>query len=437
MRLFISLSLSLSVLLAAGWNAETHAVKSKTASAKGTSVVDFGAVGDGRTLNTERIQSAINQLASKGGGTLVFPRGVFMSGAIFLKPGVNLQLDEGAVLKGSADRKDYPKMRTRVEGHFEEWLPALVNADGVNHLRIGGSGTLDGNGAPFWADFWARRKENPKTTNLDVERPRLALIQNSQDVRISGVTFKDSGFWNLHLYRCKNVVVENVRFEVPADARAPSTDGTDIDSCQNVTIRGCTYRVDDDAVCIKGSKGPFARDDKDSPPVEHIRVTGCTFERGHGVVTLGSEATVVRDVVVEKSRVVGPAALVRLKLRPDTPQLYEDIHYRDITLDSPAGSLVEVRPWRQFFDLQGQPPPKSVVRNVTLSNVRGSYGSFGELQGNPGQTEISDITLENIDVRLKNEKLNAVDVKNLKVEHVTVNGKPFSLTPAASPPKPE
>jgi alpha-L-rhamnosidase len=427
MRLLLSLSLSLLVLLPPGWNAETRAAKSKTASAKGTSVVDFGAVGDGRTLNTERIQSAINQLTSRGGGTLVFPKGVFMSGAIFLKPGVNLRLNEGAVLKGSADRKDYPKLRTRVEGHFEEWLPALVNADGVNHLRIDGPGTLDGNGAPFWADFWARRKENPKTTNLDVERPRLALIQNSEDVRISGVTFKDSGFWNLHLYRCKNVVVENVRFEVAEGARAPSTDGTDIDSCQNVTIRGCVYRVDDDAVCIKGSKGPFAREDKDSPPVEHIRVTGCTFERGHGVVTLGSEATVVRDVLVEKCRVVGPAALVRLKLRPDTPQLYEDIHYRDITLDSTAGSLVEVRPWRQFFDLQGQPPPKSVVRNVTLSNVRGSYGSFGDLQGNPGQTEISDITLANIDVRLKDEKLNAVDVKNLKIEHVTVNGKPFSF----------
>jgi len=86
--------------------------------------------------------------------------------------------------------------------------------------------------------------------------------------------------------------------------------------------------------------------DKDSPPVEHIRVTGCTFERGHGVVTLGSEATVVRDVLVEKSRVIGPINLVRLKLRPDTPQHYEGIHYRDITLDSTAGTILQVQPWR-------------------------------------------------------------------------------------------
>jgi polygalacturonase len=440
MRPLLLLSLPLLALLPWGGNAEgsyestpaarAQAVKSKNASARRASVADFGAVGDGKTLNTARIQSAVDQLASKGGGTLVIPRGVFLSGAIFLKPGVNLHLDVGAVLKGSTDRKDYPKMRTRIEGHFEEWLPALVNADRADHLRITGPGTLDGNGAPFWEEFWARRKENPAITNLAVERPRLVLIQNSEDVRISGVTFKDSGFWNLHLYRCRNVLVENVRFEVPDGVRAPSTDGTDIDSSQHVTIRGCTYRVDDDCIALKGSKGPLALEDKDSPPVEHIRVENCTFERGHGVVTFGSEATVVRDVVVEKSRVVGPINLVRLKLRPDTPQRYEDIHYRDITLDSAAGTILQVQPWRQFFDLKGQPPPKSVVRNVTLSNVRGSYGSFGTLQGNPGQTEIGDVTLENIDVRLKNEELKAVDVKNLKIERVTVNGKPFSLKPA-------
>jgi alpha-L-rhamnosidase len=389
------------------------------------SVRDFGAVADGKTLNTERIQGAIEQLAGKGGGTLVIPHGVFLSGAIFLKPGVNLYLEKGAVLKGSTDKKDYPKMKTRIEGHFEEWLPALINADKTDHLRISGSGTLDGNGAPFWKEFWRRRRANFKTTNLDVERPRLALIQNSEDVRISGITFKDSGFWNLHLYRCRNVVVENARFKVP-EGRCPSTDGTDVDSCQNVTIRGCTYNVDDDCICLKGSKGPFALEDKESPPVEHIRVSQCTFERGGGVVTLGSEATVVRDVVVENCKVVGPINLVRLKFRPDTPQTYEDICFRDITLDS-TGMILNGQPWKQFFDLKGQPPPKSVVRNVRLSNIKGRYGTFGVLRGNPGQTEICDTTLENIDVQLANETLKVVGVKNFKIENVKVNGNPFSL----------
>jgi polygalacturonase len=390
-------------------------------------ITEHGAVANGPTLNTEAIQKTIAAAAAAGGGTVVIPPGTWLTGAIFLKPGVHLHLEKGAVLKGSTDRKDYPKTKTRIEGHFEEWLPALINADHTDHLRITGSGTLDGNGAPFWQQFWDRRKADSKTTNLDVERPRLVLIQNSEDVQIRGITFKDSGFWNLHLYRCRNVVVENARFEVPDGIKCPSTDGTDVDSCQNVTIRGCSYRVDDDCIALKGTKGPFALDDKDSPPVEHIRVSDCTFERGHGVVTLGSEATVVRDVVVENCRVLGSINLVRLKLRPDTPQRYEDIHYRHITLNG-AGTILQVRPWKQYFDLKGQPPPKSVVRNLTVSNVRGRYGSFGDLQGNPGQTEITGITLKDIAVELATEQLNFGEVQNLQIENVTVNGKPFSRT---------
>ena len=135
------------------------------------SAVELGAVGDGRTLATTNLQSGIDQLAAQGGGTLVIPRGAFLSGAIFLKPGVALHLEPGAVLKASTDRQDYPRMKTRVEGHFQDWLPALINADHVDHLRISGPGTLDGMGAPFWGEFCARIKANPKTANLDVERP--------------------------------------------------------------------------------------------------------------------------------------------------------------------------------------------------------------------------------------------------------------------------
>jgi len=398
----------------------------QTAIANSASITDFGAVGDGQTLNTEKIQSAIDQLAAKGGGTLVIPRGVFLSGAIFLKPGVDLHLDPGAVLKGSTNIMDYPKIKTRIEGHFEEWLPALINADHCDHLRITGSGALDGSGDIFYAEFWAARRKDPQVTNLAVERPRLALIQNSRDVQISGITFTNSAFWNLHLYRCRNVLVENVRFGVPDQLRCPSTDGTDIDSCQYVTIRGCDYRVDDDCIGLKGSKGPLAMDDKESPPVEHIRVSDCTFERGNGVVTLGSEATLVRDVVVKNCKVNGMVNVAVLKLRPDTPQDYEDIHYRNITLNG-GGAILHVQPWMQFFDLNGQAPPKSVVSDVTLSDIKGKFGSLGVIRGTPNQTEIHGITLENINVQVENPRLNAVGVKDLRIKNVTVNGKPLSV----------
>jgi polygalacturonase len=397
----------------------------RAAESASLSIVECGAVGDGQTLNTKAIQATIDRVADEGGGMVTIPKGVFLSGAVFLKPLVNLHLDEGAVLKGSTKIEDYPKTRTRIEGHFEEWIPALVNAKECDHLRIDGAGTLDGSGQPFWELFWARRRADTSTKNLDVPRPRLCVIQNSKDVKVSGVHFRDSGFWNLHLYRCSDAVVENVRFEVPLGKRCPSTDGTDVDSCQNITIRGCFYSVDDDCVAIKGSKGPFALEDKDSPPVEHIHVVDCTFERGQGLVTLGSEATVVRDVIVERCKVTGPNIVARLKLRPDTPQDYEDIHYRDITLDSATGTIIQINPWRQYFDLQGQPPPKSVVRNITISNLKGNYGSFGSIQGNPG-TDISGITIEDVDVTLKDGKLktsNEVTMKN-----VVVNGEQIATS---------
>ena len=116
------------------------------------SIVDSGAIGNGVTPNTKDIQEAIDLAAVKG-GTVVVPQGVFLTGSIFLKPGVNLHIDQGGVLKGSANIDDYPKMPTRVEGHAVNWIPALVNADSCNGLKISGPGTLDGSGAHFWAEF--------------------------------------------------------------------------------------------------------------------------------------------------------------------------------------------------------------------------------------------------------------------------------------------
>jgi alpha-L-rhamnosidase len=420
---FVVAGMVLSLLGGAGLAGSAVA---QTVPADGLSIADAGATGDGQTLNTVRIQGAIDQLAGKGGGTLVVPPGVFLTGAIFLKPEVNLYLAEGGVLKGSTNVQDYPQTMTRVEGHFTEWLPALINADRADHLRIYGPGTLDGNGAPFWKKFWVQRKVEPKVTNLEVPRPRLALIQHSKDVQISRVHFKDSSFWNLHLYACQDVVVDKVSFNAPnfqPPNRAPSSDAMDVDSCQRVTVSGCTFSVGDDCVCLKGSKGPFAGQDTNSAPTEHIHVINCTFEKGQGVVTLGSEATVIRDVVVENCRVTGTIPLVRIKIRPDTQQDYEDIHYRNITLAG-GGSIMECRPWTQYFDLEGQPAPKSMVKNVTVSDIKGTFGSFGEIDGKP-ETTISDITLENIDVQLKQPVLKVGTVDHLTYKNVVVNGKPY------------
>ncbi len=392
---------------------------------RNASITSFGAVPDGTTLNTQGIQKTIDSVAADGGGTVIIPAGTFLSGSIFLKAGVNLHLDKDAVLKGTTNVADYPKMKTRIEGHFEEWLPALVNADGVDHLRIDGEGTLDGSGQPFWDAFWTKIGADKNTKNLDVPRPRLVFIENARDVEVKGLHFKDSGFWNLHIYKCDGVMIEGL--DVKAGLKSPSTDGTDIDSSRNVTIRHCTYSVNDDCIAIKGSKGPLALEDKDSPPDEHIKIIDCNFVAGQGMVTLGSEATIVRDVMVEHCTVRGPGTkmpIVRLKLRPDTPQTYENLTFTDITLDG-VGSLISIEPWKQYFDLKGYPSPPRAVRNLTLKNIKGTFGSFGVIHGNAGDV-IENVTLEDIDVTLKTAEPKIVDVKNLTVRHVRLNGKEYA-----------
>jgi polygalacturonase len=387
-------------------------------------IAERGAVGDGKTLNTKTIQAVIDECAQNGGGTIVIPKGVFVSGALFLKPGVNINLQDGAVLKGSTDINDYPKIITRIEGHFEPWRAALINGDKVDHLRITGPGTLDGSGKPFWLEFYRRRSADNKTTNLNVERPRLTFIQNSNDVKISGITYLNSGFWNLHLYRCQNVTVEKCRFQAPGGAvpndHAPSSDGIDVDSSQDITISGCSFSVGDDDIALKGSKGPNAMQDKDSPPVERIHITDCVFEEGGGIVTCGSEATIVRDVHIKRCITRGPTVL-RLKLRPDTPQQYENITLEDITMEN-GGAIFKVSPWTQYFDLKGQEPPTALVHNIKLSNIRGTGASFGEITGHAKAT-IRDILVKNVDVQFKNTDFKLGDVQNLRFKKVKVNGK--------------
>ncbi|HKD05520.1 MAG TPA: glycosyl hydrolase family 28 protein [Bryobacteraceae bacterium] len=404
------------------------AAKARAAPGRELLITRSGAVADDSTVNTRFIQSAIDQLAAMGGGTVVVPKGVFVSGALFFKPKVHLRLTEGAVLKCSTDLSNFPAQRTRIEGHFmDNFTPAFINAKNCDGFQLTGDGTLDGAGMPIWELFWKNLSENKGFTNTGMPRARLALIEGSKDIRIEGITFKDSQFWNCHLYKNDGVLVHNVHFHVPDNYKqAPSTDGIDIDSSRNVTVDGCVFSVTDDCIACKGSKGPRAMEDKDSPAVEHIRVRNCTFKRGGGVLTCGSEATVVRDVIAEDCRITGGVRIATLKLRPDTPQHYEDITFRNITSEGPSSGIINMAPWSQYFDLQGMEPPKSTVKGLNFVGIKGSFTSFGTIKPNPGQTDISNVLLKDFDVTIKNDTLNTSGVTNLKLENVIVNGKPYS-----------
>jgi len=400
-------------------------------------ITDLHAAGDGKTLNTAAIQSAIDQLAVQGGGTVVVPEGVFVCGALFFKPGVNLYLEKGAVLQCSTDIVNFPEQPTWIEGHLEpSFNTGLINARGCDGFRLTGSGTLDGNGRPIWDLFWKLRnatKDHRSFRNLSVHRAQLAIISDCKNVVIEGVTFKDSQFWNLHLYGCENALVKNTRFLVPDDYKqAPSTDGIDIDSSRNVTVERCFFSVTDDCIALKGPKGPDAPQNKNGGPTEHIRVTGCTFVRGAGAVTLGSEASTVRDVVLEDSHVLGSMPVLQCKLRPDTPQCYEGVRVDNITVDNPNGMILKIAPWLQYADLKGQPPPKSVVQHLYISNIKGRTKSLALIQPNPGQTTIGDIHFNDVEIALQNDRPTISGaVREVEFKHVIANGKP--MQPMLSP----
>ncbi|MDF9798690.1 polygalacturonase [Catalinimonas alkaloidigena] len=139
-------------------------------------ITDYGVRNDSTVLQTAMIQMVIDEAHSNGGGVVIIPQGTFLSGALFFKPNTHLHISEGAVLKGSDNIADYPKMPSRMEGQSLEYFPALVNAYGVDGFTISGKGTIDGNGLKYWKAFWQRREEDPECTNLEVSRPRLVFI---------------------------------------------------------------------------------------------------------------------------------------------------------------------------------------------------------------------------------------------------------------------
>jgi len=354
---------------------------------------DYGVSADSTAVQTPEIQKVIDLCAENGGGVVVIPRGTYLSGALFFKPGTHLHLEAGARLKGIDDIRHYPLIPMHMEGKDILYFAALVTAEGVDGFSITGEGTIDGDGRRFWDEFWIRRRQNPNCTNLEALRPQLVYVSNSSDVTVQDVTLVNSAFWTNHLYRCRRVRYLDCHIEAPTegDTRAPSSDGIDLDVCEDVVIRGCYINVCDDAVAIKGGKGVFVDKDSTAGPVRRVLVEECIFgQRSNGGVTFGSEAWNVRDIVMRRCRFEGAAHILLFKMRPDTPQTFEHVLVEDCSGVARVG--LQISPWRQFFDAtQREDMPVSVVRDVTLRRVSVECSDrFDRVESSP------DYQLENI-----------------------------------------
>lgn len=396
-----------------------------TATCQDYVITDFGASTDSTQLSTQAIQNVIDKANDNGGGTIVIPKGVYLTGALFFRPKTKLRLMEGAVLKGSDDISNYPLIPSRMEGQSLLYYAALINAYYVDSFSITGPGVINGNGSKFWKEFWSHRDSMSKTgkssTNLEVHRPRLLFIWGCNNVSIQNVSLHNSGFWTTHLYQCNNVLIDGCDIRSPfKPVPAPSSDGVDIDVCKKVTVRNCYISVNDDAVCIKGGKGPTAHKLPQNGIVEDVLVENCTFGESHGTLTLGSECVHAKNITIRNCKMENNTPILRLKMRPDTYQLYENITVENIT--GTCGTVIEMLPWKQFFNMAGSnEKPFATVRNSTISNLNIKCKSFGVMQGNPSDT-VSNFVFRNITATSDNPTLRT-KYKGVKIEKVTVNGK--------------
>lgn len=386
-------------------------------------ITDYGVVNDSTILQTEKIQAIIDNANNDGGGVIVIPKGTFLTSSLFFKPQTHLHLEKDAVLKGSDDISDFPIVETRIEGQSLKYFAALINADKVNGFTISGEGAINGNGLRFWKSFWLRRKVIPKCTNMDELRPRLVYISNCKDVQLSGVKLMNSPFWTTHLYKCENVKLLNLHIFAPAEpVKAPSSDAIDIDVCANVLVKNCYISVNDDAVALKGGKGPLADKDPNNGGNSNIIIEDCIYGFCHSALTCGSESIHNRNIILRRCVIEKSQRLLWLKMRPDTPQKYEYILVENITGN--VKSFLFIKPWTQFFDLKGQTEiPKSYSNNVTMRNINLKCEVVFDVR-NSDQYELSDFTFENLNIEAeKNPTIHTDYIKDFTLKNVTINGK--------------
>ena len=319
--------------------------------------------------------------------------------SLFFKSKTHLYLEKGAILKGSDDVSDYAIRPVHIEGVIQNYIAALINAYEVDGFSVRGEGVIDGNGLRYWRDFWTRRRVNPMCTNLEALRPRLFYAANSKNVLLEGVTLRNPGFWTTHFYKCDYVRVKDIVIFAPQKpVPAPSSDGVDVDGCNNFHIIGCRFQNSDDLIAIKGGKGPWADTDPANATNSNILVENCWFGPGSAMVTFGSECVGGHNVILRNCEGAGPSRVLWLKMRPDTPQNYEYILVENIT--GTVGNFIYVHPWTQFFDLKGREDiPKSygshiLMRNCDVICTRKPY----DIVEKPEEFELSDIVYENIKI---------------------------------------
>jgi polygalacturonase len=306
--LFCAWTLGLSVALA-GAQTTDKVIDIKT----------YGATGDGKTLDTEAIQRALDECGQAGGGMVRIPPGKYLSKPITLRANTRLEIQDGAVLQARDLPEDFES--------GERGLSAFINARDVNNIAITGGGAVDGAGFRWWQPVREAKKlgEQDKT-----RRPRLIVLSHCQNVLVEGVTLRNSPSFHLVPSDCENVVITNVSFLAPGNS--PNTDAMDPSACKNVLITRCVVSVGDDNIAIKSGHKVNGRE----AACEDFVVSDCTFLKGHGM-SIGSETSGgVRNLLVTNCVFDGTTSGIRIKTSRERGGTVEDCVYANITMTNVA-----------------------------------------------------------------------------------------------------
>jgi polygalacturonase len=348
----------------------------------------FGAREGGRIKATDAISKAIQECSAAGGGRVVIPAGMFLTGAIQLASNVNLHLEDGATLRFSQDPQDYlPVVLTRFEGTECMNYSPFIYAFEQTNIAITGTGTLDG-GAD--AEHWwpwknpASRGQYPAADDRralveqgehDVPvsqrvygpgftlRPNLVQPYRSTNVLIEGVTIRNSPMWELNPVLCRNVTVRDVKIS----SHGPNNDGCDPESCADVLIEGCEFDTGDDCIAIKSGRNRDGR--RVNVACENIVVRNCRMKDGHGGVSIGSEVSGgIRNVYMENNCMDSPHLdrALRIKTNSHRGGKLENFYFLNNTVGEVARAVVDID-----FYYEGGPggPFTPSVRNVVVEHV--------------------------------------------------------------------
>lgn len=341
------------------------------------SIEDFGGKGDGVTLNTEAFAKAFSLLATKGGGKVEVPAGVWFTGPIVLENNTELHLSEDAIIVFSADRDLYPVIETIFEGRDTYRCQPLLSAFGKHDVAVTGKGIIDGNGDPWRAvkkdkiapsdwnklvksggvlssngktwypteNFkkgagdadqniarWAKTREDFESIR-DFLRPVMVNFKDCERVLLEGPVFQNSPCWNIHIAICQDLTVNDIAIRCPWYAQ--NGDGIDIESCKNVVMTNSWIDAGDDAICIKSGKDEDGR--KRGIPTENVIVDNCTCYHGHGGFVVGSEMSGgVKNVVVRNCRFSGTDVGLRFKSTRGRGGVVENIWIEDVVMNDIA-----------------------------------------------------------------------------------------------------